>query len=149
MKVTVAKALKEKSRLAGRIRNLMQVVAKENSKTEGSTRTVDVRKVYGDVRQLMERLITIKGRIAEANNSVVAKIVELEEAKSMISLLGQIDTDDSLKYDYRVERGIKMTAVLSKSEVMMEIDALQERANRLQDELDEFNVREKIEIEFN
>ena len=38
-------------------------------------------------------------------------------------------------------------AVLKKAEVLSEVDALQCRADELQDELDEFNASVKVEIE--
>ena len=43
-KVTLSRALKEKSRVAGRIHTLMDVVLHENCKIEGSTRSMDLKR---------------------------------------------------------------------------------------------------------
>ena len=48
-------------------------------------------------------------------------------------------------YGSRIESDID--AVIRKQQVMEEVSALQARADRLQDELDEFNATTKIEIE--
>ena len=40
--VSIARALKEKSRIAGRIHTLTDVINHENSLAEGSTRSVDL-----------------------------------------------------------------------------------------------------------
>ena len=42
MKVTLAKALKEKSRLAGRLKRNFEILSQENSKISGSIRSFDL-----------------------------------------------------------------------------------------------------------
>jgi len=146
MKITVAKALKEKSRLVGRINNLMNVIGKENAKVEGSSRSIDVRELQSETMECMERLITVKGAIAVANHPVVAQIVELEEIKSMLSKLDKINTDDTPKHGYGMNKEQTINVVINAADILLQKQRLQERADALQDKLDEFNVRAIVEI---
>ena len=145
-KVTLARALKEKSRIAGRIHTLMDVVLHENCKIEGSTRSVDLKDVYAQVRELEERMVAVKAAIAEGNGPALATIAEMGECKSMVAFLRKIDTNESVESNYE-NRTIKKNAVIRKADVLLETDAYQRRIDRLQDEMDAFNASHLVEIE--
>ena len=70
-KVSIARALKEKSRVAGRIHALTDVINHENSLAEGSTRSVDLRETLVQVKALTEQLIGIKAAIARGNQGAI------------------------------------------------------------------------------
>ena len=65
--VSIARALKEKSRLIGRINILTDVINHQNSLAEGSTRSIDLQDAYRQVKELSESLIKIKAAIARGN----------------------------------------------------------------------------------
>ena len=69
--VSIARALKEKSRIAGRIHTLTDVINHENSLAEGSTRSVDIKETFAQVKALTEQLIGIKAAIAKGNPAVL------------------------------------------------------------------------------
>ena len=148
-KVTIARALKEKNRVAGRLAKARELVGSENSKDKSVPRGVDVAETYALSKVLRDRLIAIKSAIAEANKPIVSKIVELDEVKSEIAYLNGLEVKEgkfvSTNYGSRVESEID--AVIRKQQVLDEVAALQARAEKLQDELDEFNAVTKIEIE--
>ena len=144
-KVSIARALKEKSRVAGRIHTLTDVINHENSLAEGSTRSVDLRETLAQVKDLTEQLIGIKAAIARGNQGAIDKIVELGEIKSMIGFFNRLNTAESFSDDY--SRHIKLEAAIRKADVLLEVDAYQRRANALQDELDDFNASHFVEIE--
>ena len=112
-------------------------------------RGVDVAAMYDFAKELRNRLIAIKGAIAEANKPIVSKIIELDEIKSEIAFLNGLDVKEgrfvTTNYGTRIESDID--AVIRKQQVLDEVTALQARADRLQDELDEFNATVKVEIE--
>ncbi len=143
--VSLARALKEKSRLIGRVRVLTDVINHQNSLIEGSTRSVDLKDAYRQVKELSEQLIAIKAAIGRGNQPIIGKIVELGEIKSLIGFLNRLDTSETFCDDY--SRHVKKEAVLRKSDVLLEVDAFQQRANALQDELDDFNASHFIDIE--
>ena len=147
--VTIARALKEKNRVVGRLAKTRELVGAENSKDKSVPRGVDVAATYDLAKMLRNRLIAIKSAIAEANKPIVSKIIELDEIKSEIAFLNGLDVKEgkfvTTNYGTRIESDID--AVIRKQQVLDEVTALQARADRLQDELDEFNAATKVEIE--
>ena len=147
--VTIARALKEKNRVAGRLAKARELVGSENSKDKSVPRGVDVAVMYELAKGLRDRLIAIKSAVAEANKPIVSKIVELDEIKSEIAFLNGLNVNEgkfvTTNYGSRIESDID--AVIRKQQVLEEVAALQARADRLQDELDEFNATTKVEIE--
>ena len=148
-RVTIARALKEKNRVAGRLAKARELVGRENSKDKNVPRGIDVSETYTLAKTLRDRLVSIKTAIAEANGPIVSKIIELDEVKSEISYLNGLDVKEGrfveTNYGSRIET--ELEAVIRKPQVLDEVAALQARADRLQDELDEFNAATKIEIE--
>lgn len=148
-RVTIARALKEKNRVAGRLAKARELVGRENSKDKNVPRGIDVSETYALAKTLRDRLISIKSAISEANSPIVSKIIELDEVKSEISYLNGLDVKEgkfvSGSYGTRIETDLD--AVIRQPQVLDEVTALQARADRLQDELDEFNATTKIEIE--
>lgn len=147
--VTIARALKEKNRVAGRLAKARGLVGAENSKDKSVSRGVDVAAMYDLAKVLRNRLVAIKSAIAEANKPIVSKIIELDEIKSEISFLNGLDVKEgkfvTTNYGSRIESDID--AVIRKQQVLDEVAALQARADRIQDELDEFNATTNVEIE--
>ena len=148
-KVNLARALKEKNRVAGRLAKARELVGRENSKDKNVPRGIDVSETYSLAKTLRDRLVSIKSAIAEANGPIVSKIIELDEVKSEISYLNKLDVKEgkfvSTNFGTCIE--IELEAVIRRPQVLDEVTALQARADRLQDELDEFNAATKIEIE--
>ena len=143
--VSIARALKEKSRIAGRIHTLTDVINHENSLAEGSTRSVDLRETFAQVKTLTEQLIGIKAAIAKGNQGAIDKIVELGEVKSIIGFLNRLDTSEALQESY--SKHVKLEAAIRKADVLIEVDAYQRRANAIQDELDDFNASHFVDVE--
>lgn len=148
-RVTIARALKEKNRVAGRLAKARELVGRENSKDKNVPRGIDVSETYTLAKTLRDRLVSIKTAIAEANGPIVSKIIELDEVKSEISYLNGLDVKEGrfveTNYGSRIET--ELEAVIRQPQVLDEVTTLQARADRLQDELDEFNAATKIEIE--
>jgi len=144
-RVSIARALKEKSRVAGRIHTLTDIINHENSLAEGSTRSVDPKQLLCEVKALTEKLIKVKTAIALGNQAAIPDIVELGEAKAMIGFLGRLNTSEYYTDDY--SRHVKLEAAIRKSDVMVEIDGYQRRVNALQDSLDDFNASHFVDIE--
>ena len=94
--VTIARALKEKNRVAGRLAKARQLVATENSNEKKIPRRVDVAAVREEARTLAERLVAIKSAIAAANAPVVGTIIELDETKSAIAWLNGLNVREGV-----------------------------------------------------
>ena len=146
MKQTLARALKERSRLAGRLKHNFQLLNRENSRISGSPRSFDVRAIYAENRELMEKLIDVKQRIAAANAPIAGKLVEMDELKSMIAYLKGLDTTAEIKKTGYNGESVLYEAVISAAEVNAAVEELQKRVEDLQDELDEFNAVTRIDL---
>ena len=147
--VSIARALKEKNRVAGRLAKLRSDIGNENSQEKGIPRGIDIAKAYEQSKILRDRLVAIKSAIAIANKPIVSKIIELDEVKSEISYLNGLETKEgrfvSTNYGTRIES--EYEAVIRRPQVIEEVAVLQERADRLQDELDDFNGITNVRIE--
>ena len=147
--VSIARALKEKNRVAGRLAKAREIIEQENSKDKSLPRRVDVEATYAEAKMLEARLVAIKSAIAQANNPIVAKIIELDELKSEIAFLNGLNVKEGrfeeVSYGNKIVRDIE--AVVGQARVLAEVAELQKRADALQDALDEFNASTKVEIE--
>ena len=147
--VSIARALKEKNRVAGRLAKAREIIQQENSKDRSLPRRVDVEATYAEAKMLEARLVAIKSAIAQANDPIVAKIIELDELKSEIAFLNGLNVKEGrfeeVSYGNKIVRDIE--AVVGQARVLAEVAELQKRADALQDALDEFNASTKVEIE--
>src|SRR5262245_2272273 len=89
--ITLAKALKVKNRLAGRLARLDADLKKYNSTLEGADRP-DVPTLYEARRDLVGRLVELKAAISGANGPIQRAIYELAEAKALLKLLDELNT---------------------------------------------------------
>jgi len=147
--VSVARALKEKNRVAGKLAKLRDIIAEENSLEKKIPRNIDVKASLEEAKVYQDRLIAIKTAIAKANQAIVEKIIALDEIKSEISFFNNLNVKEGVfeenNYGSRIVR--EFEAVIRQSDVLAKVEALQKEADALQDELDEFNASKKIEIE--
>lgn len=148
MYVTLARALKEKNRIAGRLHKAQELVRKENRKIAGSPRAVDVGATFAEVERLSELLATVKGIIAKANDGIVATIVELEETKSLLAFVGSVPSDESIevKHDYNGTLERHWAVAIHEPELLAKAAALQARADALQDKLDDYNANTRVDL---
>ena len=148
MNVTLARALKEKNRIAGRLHKAQELIRKENRKVAGSPRTVDVAAALAEVERLSALLAQVKAAIAKANDGIVGTIVELEETKSMISFVESVPTDEDVEversYQGTVER--RWDVAIHEPVLIKKTDVLQKRADALQDALDEYNATTRVDL---
>ena len=61
--VTIARALKEKNRVAGRLAKARGLIGEENSRDKSVPRGIDVAEMYAQAKELRDRLIAIKSAI--------------------------------------------------------------------------------------
>lgn len=143
--VTISRALKEKNRWAGKLKELRDKIRENNSHEQGQIQSVDVAKAIEAAEEAEEMLIAVKTAIATANTPIVGKIVELEEVKGKIAFYRDLQTKEGV---FRTFKEITETYVVTisgskKNEIL---DELQKRANNLQDELDDFNSSHRVKI---
>ena len=148
MKVTLARALKERARIAGKLSRNFAIINSENSALKGNVRQFDLRALFDENMELHRKIVQIKQAIAQANANIVGKMVEMAELKSLIAKLRQINTCAGIKIHntYSGEVREVWEVVFSASELTNMADELEKKVEQLQDEIDEFNALNKVNI---
>lgn len=145
--VTLAKALKLKNRLAGRVTKLTQDVQNYNSVQDGAE-TVDVRGRFADRAAVVGQLAELKAAISRANLPIQKAIFELAERKAEVALLAGLNTKHGVyKEGYPTGGDVTYVAQLRKADVDDMVAKLEAEIDRLQDRLDTFNHTTVIEVD--
>lgn len=158
MRVTLARALKEKKRIAGKINTLEQFV-RDNNIYEVENNELPSYKVEKkrDVLEKMDaltaarkRMVEVKEAIAKANaeNGICGLVYEMEECKSEISFLNRMDTT-ARPHQFDVNGFavfVGRIAQISQEDVDNKVEALTKRVEQLQDKIDEINATSFVDI---
>ena len=145
MKMSIARALREKNRLNDEIDHLWKIFQDENSCLETHKRTADVNQILKTIEQYSAKLVELRTKIGNANSSDhIRHIHLLDETKNRLAKLSA--TDGSENPEERFDRKIERTAVFNDETLLAMRRQLQSEANRLQDQIDEFNAETKIEF---
>lgn len=148
--MTLARALKEKNRVAGRLAIVRGRIHRLNSWEEDiAPREGDVQALDAEASQLQQRLIAIKSAIAVANVKIAEKLISLSETKSEIEYVKGIPTKAGTFIDVTYGGAHithTFTTVLSNQAVIQRCEELQAKIEQLQDEIDEYNALTQVEI---
>ncbi len=146
VEITLARALKLKNRLAGRLAKLDSDFEKYNSVPAGTDRP-DLKALYADRNKLVARLIELKIALNAANQSMQRTIFELGEAKSLVALLTKTSTNHGKVVEGYHGTEIDYIAQFRKADVDREVRRLEVTIDRLQEQLDAFNHQTLIGID--
>lgn len=145
--ITVAKALKLKNRLAGRLTKVQTDIQLYNSVLEEQQGKVDVPALYKLRAEIIEALISLKTRISLANVKIQEKIIRLGELKSQMAWLQTVNTRDGKERHGYQNTEVVWVATLKKQDVDKETKALESEIDAIQDALDNFNHEVQIELQ--
>jgi hypothetical protein len=148
--LTLAKALAVKNRLAGRLAQARSNVETYNCvlagqrDSEGKS-SVDVRAEYARYRKLQDGLIVVKAAIQRANQPIYEDVLQLGELKSVIQLLGGLNTKHGTEPAYN---GLeyKYVAEIKKPEALESVRKLEAEIDQIQDKINQFNASTRVEI---
>lgn len=142
----LAKALKEKKRLAAEVAHLKNKINSYNSYIKDSNvpQKFNVIEMYSTLQSKVQDLVNLKIVINEANKEIQPLIFLLSEYKAMIAFLNILNTREGIE-----------PASFSKGEVFHEvqIDALkkenlikefQDKADNIQDKIDTYNYTTEV-----
>lgn len=163
MKMSIARALKERKRIIGEMNTLWNRIGNNNlvqkniklvdgkfikpSKEElAAIRKQDPKPLMESWEKLQQRLIAFKIALHIANTGVVEKLVRLSELKSKLKQIECMSSyTDSCEYctaDFVLIHDV----VFDDNWRIMTMDAIRKDINALQDDIDEYNATHFIEI---
>ena len=145
LKINLCRALKLKNRLASRLARLDSLITEYNSSVEDN-REYDVRQLYKTRMVLAEHLVQLKVQITDANRPMQRQIFEVAECKSLCSTLSRVDTQHGPRSTGFGEPVQRYVAQFRKADLERETRKVEREIDRLQDELDQFNFKTRIEV---
>ena len=146
--ITLAKALKVKNRLTGRLAKVQADIQTYNSVPEGQADQVNVTALMTTREELVGALIALKAAVNEANREVQRDIYLLAEKKATAQFLAGVNTRHGPQppvYPSTVE--VIYVAALKKADVDGLVAGLEKEIDQLQDRLDQFNHDRRIEVD--
>jgi hypothetical protein len=146
--ITLAKALKLKNRLAGRLAKVQSDIQLFNSVPEGQAGQVNVPALAQTRGELVEALVTLKTAINEANRAVQRDIFDLAEKKATAQFLAGVNTRHGPQPAvYPSTTEVNYVASLKKADVDALVARLEAEIDQLQDKLDQFNHAHRIDVD--
>jgi len=147
--MTVARALKEKSRIVTKISEMRTMASSYNSVDMGTRRPISVKDSIEKSGILEENLIRIKVALHAANTGIARKLAELMLIRGQIAFYEGLDTSEFRTVTNRDDTETKVTrdVVIGQAEVLAKIEELKNKLDALQDEVDEYNATHRIDVE--
>ena len=146
--ITLAKTLKVKNRLAGRLAKVQVDIQAYNSIPEGQADQVNVPVLLKTREELVGALVSLKTAINDANREAQRDIYDLAEQKATAQFLAGVNTRHGPQpavYPNTTE--VSYVAALKKADVDALVARLEKDIDQLQDKLDQFNHGHKIEVD--
>jgi len=147
MKMSLAKALRVKNRLVGKIQKLKIIVSNNNSFLDTNPPNHDIPKTMDEIAGLTKNLVELKTAVSVANKGIAKQLHELEELKSTISWLEGISTTEGIRHEYGdITNTYKV--FFQDVQITSEVDKTQNLIEHIQDEINQFNFNTIIEVDF-
>ncbi len=127
----LSRALKLKNRVVHRLSQLDRLIISYNN-TLDDNQEYDVKDLYKVRADITQFLINLKTAINAANQPVQSVIFELAEAKSLIAMLGKIDTKNGPQLEGYSGVRVKYVVQLRQVVVDREIKRVEQHIDRLQ-----------------
>lgn len=144
--VSLAKALKLKKRLAGRIDEVKNNIRTYNSIQDGQTRPYDIHKLNEEYVQLAQFMVALKMALYKGNLGIQEKLFVLGEYKGAIEHFKAIPTrQGTVKSEYN-DTEITYTSVLDKLWVDGKVKEYERLVDATQDDIDIYNNSTKVEV---
>lgn len=152
--MNIAKALKEKNRIAGRIKKLQTQMEKYNRQQSGIDSDFNAADIFKALQEEWAHLINLKSKIALANVGISDKLVRLSEAKAELVFWVGFDRYAGKHNEPVAQRKvvngqyedffITFDSYITSKEVQDHVDRVQKLIEDLQDEVDSYNATTSI-----
>jgi hypothetical protein len=148
MEITLARALKYKNRLVGKIAAVADTIKRKNSIIKGAEREVDIDDLAALRVKLIKNLVQLKTEINQANGPIISDIFQIAELKSEIVFLNNIDTNHGKanREYYRDAEPIEFKASMRFNEVEALKTAANKEIDSIQEKIDKHNHLIHIDV---
>jgi hypothetical protein len=144
--ISLAKALKLKNRLAGRLNKVQQDIQTYNSVLTEQANQVDVPALCKLRDEIADNLVTLKTKIVFGNAEIQADLIRQGELKSKLTWLATLETRDGKERHGYQNTEVTWVASVKKKDVDQETKKLEAEIDAIQDKLDTYNHTKKIEV---
>jgi hypothetical protein len=146
--IALAKALKVKNRLTGRLAKVQADIQTYNSVPQGQADQVNVPALMQIRGELVGALVSLKAAINNANREIQRDIYDLAETKATAQFLAGINIRHGPQPAvYPSTTEVIYVAALKKADVDGLVSRLESEIDQLQDRLDQFNHDHRIEVD--
>lgn len=142
--MTINQALKEKNRLAGKIKVLDARLASNATWIKGNTPSYNYGELLSQREIEVEALVTLKEKISKATVPVVGKILKMSESKALIQALRNTGMQRGRRHEYGLTAPVEYESALTEKERDALVEKYEKDISELQDELDKFNATTEI-----
>ena len=144
--LTIAKCLKLKNRLTGRLNETQSDIQCYNSVLEEQQGKVDINALLERRGQIVESLVDLKTRLFKANVPIQGYLIRQGELKGTLQFLQGIQTRDGVERHGVQNTEVKYVAVLKKQDIDNQRRELEKEIDAIQDRVDAFNHQTKFEV---
>jgi len=146
--ISLAFALKLKTRMAGELVRLQHILQRENARRNDNSSTVDREAVWNKVVETSEALGILKTKITQANIGIYPMLERMAELKSRISFLISLNKREDAEVQFVGRDQEKLTYIWDSYITQPKCDEmvvqLQQEINDLQDKVDIYNASTEI-----
>ena len=144
------KALKYKNTIVSEINSIKGKILKHNSYLDGniSSEKFDIVKATERLTKLVNTLVNLKISINEANRNLYPIIYSISEYKALIVFWKEVECNDGTKLVGYSENLHTYKTHMTEDEKDIIILNLQKKVNQLQDDIDEYNLTNSFEWDF-
>lgn len=143
IQVTLAKALKLKNRLTGKLSSLQGEIQNYNSVRVEQEDVVNVKELFEQYDKAYNLLIHLKMSISRANLNINSTIIELGELKSKKTFFSCISTREGKETSYG-DNEVIWVSYLKRKDIIQSNNLIEARIDQLQEDLDQYNWKTTI-----
>lgn len=140
--MNIKQALKHKNKLAKKIQETAQKIARYNSVDEGVVRPYDVNELLVQLQNQTDEMVQLKTRIHLANRDMYSYIFRLSELKAMVKHLRVVDCTEGVNVSlsrFSENSSSVKTSVINRLDMDNLIEKLESEIDTIQDKLDIHN----------
>lgn len=143
--MNIHQALKEKNRIAGKLKQLDSRILSNGRWIKGNKPDYDLKELIKDRTRVETELIDLKTKITAATAPAVREILQIGELKSFVLTLKSLKVGSGIdRSAYARNEAMEYESSMTEKEKDTLIEEHEKKIGELQDKLDKFNANTEI-----